>query len=152
GWAYRNSGAMLHCQSPESMRKDQEFPVSIEAQLLGGNGKDKRSTGNLCTPGTNVVMHGDLITQHCTSSKSQTYHGDQWVLFEAEVHGAGKIIHKVNNEVVLEYEQPQLDPADRDGKALIKNGEKLIHGGYISLQSESHPVEFRKVELLPLAP
>src|SRR4051794_20414403 len=39
GWAIRNSGVMFHCQDPKTMRKDQEFPVSIEAQLLGGNGK-----------------------------------------------------------------------------------------------------------------
>ena len=47
GWAFRNSGIMLHCQSPESMTKEQNFPVSIEGQLLGGNGTDERSTGNL---------------------------------------------------------------------------------------------------------
>ena len=57
-WAIRNSGIMVHGQSPESMRKDQQFPVSIEVQLLGGNGTDERPTGNLCTPGTHVVMDG----------------------------------------------------------------------------------------------
>ncbi|UCE50341.1 MAG: DUF1080 domain-containing protein, partial [Phycisphaerales bacterium] len=50
GWAFRNSGIMMHCQSPESMRKDQDFPVCVEVQLLGGNGRDERSTGNTCTP------------------------------------------------------------------------------------------------------
>ncbi|MFB3787665.1 MAG: DUF1080 domain-containing protein [bacterium] len=149
-WALRNSGIMIHCQSPESMRKDQEFPVCIEVQLLGGNGKDERATGNLCTPGTNVVMGGQLITQHCTNSKSKTYHGDQWVTAEVEVHGGAIIKHKINGEVVLEYEQPQLDEKDPDGKSLIKNGNKLLEEGYISLQSESHPVDFRKVEILVL--
>jgi len=150
GWAIRNSGIMIHCQSPESMRKDQEFPVCIEVQILGGNGKDERSTGNLCTPGTNIVMGGQLITQHCTNSKSKTYHGDQWVTVEVEVHGGAIIKHKINGEVVLEYEQPQLDEKDPDGKSLIKNGNKLLEEGYISLQSESHPVDFRKVEILVL--
>src|SRR5689334_14710016 len=51
GWAYRNSDAMLQCQSPQSMAVDQDFPISLECQLLGGNGKDKRSTCNLCAPG-----------------------------------------------------------------------------------------------------
>ncbi|HQH73694.1 MAG TPA: DUF1080 domain-containing protein, partial [bacterium] len=132
------------------MRKDQEFPVCIEVQILGGNGKDERPTGNLCTPGTNVVMGGQLITQHCTNSTSKTYHGDQWVTVEAEVHGGAIIKHKINGEVVLEYEQPQLDENDPDGKSLIKNGNKLLEEGYISLQSESHPVDFRKVEILVL--
>ena len=150
GWAFRNSGIMIHCQSPESMRKDQDFPVSIEVQLLGGDGKNKRSTGNLCTPGTHVVMKNQLVTQHCISSSSETYHGDQWVKAEVEVHGDGLIKHIINGQVVLEYERPQLDENDRDAKTLIKGDNKLLSEGYISLQAESHPVEFRKIEILPL--
>ncbi len=149
-WALRNSGVMIHGQTPESMRKDQDFPVSIEVQFLGGNGRDKRPTANVCSPGTHIVMGGKLITQHCTNSTSKTYHGDQWVTVEVEVHGNGKIVHKVNGQTVLEYEKPQLDDHDPDGKRLIENGEKMISEGTISLQSESHPIEFRKVEILPL--
>jgi len=151
GWAFRNSGIMLHSQSPESMTKDQDFPVSIEAQLLGGNGEDERSTGNVCTPGTHIVMNGELVTRHCIPSRSKTYHGDQWVTMEVEVHGNSIIKHIVNGKVVLEYEKPQLDENDPDAQKLFVNGEKMLHEGYISLQAESHPVEFRKVEILPLA-
>jgi hypothetical protein len=149
-WALRNSGAMIHCQSPESMRKDQDFPVSIEVQYLGGNGKDERPTGNVCTPGTNIVMGDKLITQHCTNSRSKTYHGDQWVTVEVEVHGNGAIKHIVNGETVLEYEKAQLDEKDPDGRKLIKDGDKMLSEGFIALQSESHPLEFRKVEILLL--
>ena len=150
GWAFRNSGIMLHCQSPKSMRKDQDFPVSIEAQLLGGDGTNDRPTGNMCSPGTHVVMKDELVTQHCVNSQSQTYHGDQWVAMEVEVHGNGTIKHLVNGKTVLEYERPQLDEGDADAKKLIKNGDKMVGEGYISLQAESHPCEFRKVEILPL--
>ncbi len=150
GWAFRNSGIMLHGQSPESMRKDQDFPVSVEVQLLGGAATGERSTGNVCTPGTHIVMDGKLITRHCNDSRSKTYRGDQWVTIEVEVHGSGVIRHIVNGETVMEYSQPQLDESDSDAKALIKNGRKLLSGGYISLQSESHPVEFRKVEIKEL--
>ncbi len=150
GWALRNSGIMIHGQSPESMRKDQDFPVSIEVQLLGGDGKNKRTTCNLCTPGTHVVMDGKLITTHCISSKSETYHGDQWVKAQVEVHGNSKIKHLINGKVVLEYEMPQLDPGDADAKKLIKDGDVMLDEGSISLQSESHPVEFRNIEILPL--
>jgi len=150
GWAFRNSGVMMHCQSPESMRKDQSFPVSVEVQMLGGNGRDERPTGNVCTPGTHIVMDGKLVTRHCNSSSSKTYHGDQWVTLEIEVHGNDTIKHIVNGEVVLEYEKPQLDENDRDARKLIKDGNKMLHEGYISLQAESHPVEFRKVEILAL--
>jgi len=150
GWAFRNSGIMIHCQPPESMRKDQSFPVSVEVQLLGGNGRDERSTGNVCTPGTHIVMDGKLVTTHCIPSRSKTYHGDQWVTMEVEVHGNAIIKHIVNGEVVLEYERPQLDENDRDAQKLITNGDKMLSEGYISLQAESHPVEFRKVEMLTL--
>ena len=149
-WAFRNSGIMFHCQSPESMTEDQEFPVSIEAQMLGGNGIDERPTGNVCTPGTHIVMDGELITEHCTNSHSKTYHGDQWVTMEVEVHGNSTVKHIVNGEVVLEYEKPQFDENDVYAQKLIQKREKMLHDGYISLQSESHPIEFRKVELLPL--
>ena len=150
GWALRNNGIMFHCQSPESMAKDQNFPVSIEAQLLGGNGVDERSTGNVCTPGTHIVMNGELVTDHCISSHSQTYHGDQWVTIELEVHGNDTIRHIVNGEIVFEYEKPQLDENDPDAKKLIANGNKMLSEGYIALQAESHPTEFRKVEILLL--
>lgn len=150
GWATRNSGVMLHCQPPETIAKDQDFPVSIEVQFLGGLGKGPRTTGNLCTPGTHVVMNGELIKRHCTNSKSQTHDGDQWVTAEVEVRGDKTIKHFINGEEVLAYEQPQYDDSDATARPLIKDGQKLIKEGYISLQSESHPIEFRKVELLPL--
>lgn len=152
GWAFRNNGIMLHCQDPAGMRKEQEFPVSIEVQLLGGDGTSERSTANLCSPGTHVMMGDRLITQHCYNSTSKTYHGDQWVTVEVEVRGNEVIRHIVEGEVVLEYTQPQLDDKDGDARLLIEAGAPLmIEEGYIALQAESHPTEFRKIELLPLS-
>lgn len=148
GWAFRNSGVMVHSQSPESMGKDQDFPVSIEVQTLGGNGSNKRSTGNLCTPGTNVVIGGTLEKRHCINSTSETYHGDQWVNLEIEVRGNSLIRHIVNGQSVMEYSQPQLDERDKDAKKLIeKNGGIMLNKGYIALQAESHPVEYRMVQI-----
>lgn len=153
GWATRNSGIMLHGESPETMAVDQDFPASIELQILGGNGTDPRTTANLCTPGTNVVMNGKLFLPHCTKSNSKTFHGDQWVVIEAEVRGAGEIKHFVNGELVLSYSQPQYDDRDAHAKTLAeKQGKLLIEKGTISLQSESHPIDFRKVELMVLEP
>jgi 3-keto-disaccharide hydrolase len=151
-WGFRNSGAMIHGQPVETMLKDQDFPISIEVQLLGGRGDGKpRPTANLCTPGTNVVMDGKLVTTHCVDSTSKTFDGDQWVRVEVEVHGDGAITHKVNGETVLSYEKPQIGGGNVSGydPAVKKDGE-LLASGSISLQSESHPVEFRKVELLDL--
>ena len=152
GWAFRNNGVMLHGQSPESMTLDQEFPASIEVQLLGGNGTDERATANVCSPGTHYVKEGELITQHCINSSSATYHGDQWVTLEVEVRGDELIRHTVNGEMVFEYSMTQLDESDPDAQNLIGQGQPVtVSGGYISLQAESHPTEFRRIDLLPLA-
>ena len=147
GWAWRNSGAMLHCQDPRSMGEKQSFPVSIEGQFLGGDGTNTRTTGNLCTPGTNVVMKGDLDRRHCINSSSATCHGDEWVVAEFEVDGDGTVKHFINGKLVLEYEQPQYDPNDGDAKKLIGEDDLLIDSGWISLQGESHPIDFRRVEI-----
>ena len=152
GWAFRNSGIMIHGQSPKTMKEGQDFPVSIEVQLLGGKEKGKRSTGNLCTPGTHVVMKDKLVTRHCISSTSDTFRGDQWVKASVEVHGNDKIRHRINGKVVLEYTKPQLDPKDGDAKAwlALRNGDKMLTKGSISLQAESHGCEFRNIRLKKL--
>jgi hypothetical protein len=152
GWATRNSGLMLHGQTPESMTLTQDFPCSIEVQLLGGLSNGKRSTANLCTPGTNVVMKGKLFTPHCTDSSSDTFDGDQWVTCEVEVLGSESFKHFINGKLVLEYTQPQIDERDAISKSAWTPGTpKLLERGTISLQSESHPVDFRKVEILDLS-
>lgn len=160
GWAYRNSGFMLHGQSAASMALDQSFPVSIEAQLLGASATDEgeRSTANLCTPGTNVVMGDALVTQHCLESTSRTFRGEQWVTVEFEVRGNGEIVHRVEGEEVMRYRHAQLDPNDEDAQRVMAAGDAAmtldglqIGGGTISVQSESHAIQFKSIELLPLA-
>ncbi len=151
GWAWRNSGVMLHGQPAATMGKDQDFPISIEVQFLGGDGEKERSTCNLCTPGTNVVIDGKLVTAHCINSTSKTYHGDQWVRAEVLVLGDSLIRHFTNGEKVLEYSKPQMGGGVVNGhqRELMVSG-KPVTRGTISLQSESHPIEFRKVEILNL--
>lgn len=151
GWAYKNSGIMLHCQPPSTMLKDQDFPISIENQLLGGDATGKRTTCNLCTPGTNVEMNGDLITRHCVNSKSETFRNEEWVRAEVLVLGDSVIKHIVNGDTVLVYEKPQIGggAVNNYDKAIKKDGQ-LLNSGYISLQSESHPIEFRKIEIINL--
>lgn len=152
-WAIRNSGVMLHSPDPRTMPRDQDFPISIEAQFLGGLGDGKpRSTANMCSPGTEIVYQGKLFDGHCLNSSSATFDGEQWVRAEIEVLGAGKITHKVNGATVLEYELPQYGGgAVAHYDTTTKLDGQLIERGYISLQSESHPIDFRKVELLNLA-
>lgn len=151
GWAFRNNGVMLHSQSAASMLIDQDFPVSIEAQLLGGDGVAPRTTGNVCTPGTHIVMNDQLITQHCINSNSETYHGDVWVHAEFIVLGDSVIHHIIEGDTVLTYFKPQVGGTNKPADYPVADG-TLISEGYICLQAESHPTEFRKVELLKLIP
>jgi hypothetical protein len=150
-WARRNNGLMLHSPHPKTMLKDQDFPISIEVQLLGGLGTGPRPTANLCTPGTHVVYQGKLHTDHCTNSASPTFDGDQWVRVEMVVHGDELVRHTVNGQTVFEYSKPQMgggnvNPVDPAAKI---DGTPMT-GGYISLQAETAPTDFRKVELLNL--
>lgn len=147
-WAFKNNGVMFHSQSPESMGLDQQFPVCVEAQLLGGDGEGERTTGNVCTPGTNVVINNELVTQHCISSSSKTYSGEEWVRFELVVYGDSIIHHIVNGDTVMTYSHPQIGGELPDGFPLEEG--TPVRSGYIALQAESHPFDFRKVELLDL--
>ncbi len=152
-WAFRNSGAMLHSPDPRTMPRDQTFPISIEAQFLGGKGDGKpRPTVNMCSPGTEVVYQGTIYPEHCLESTSPTFDGDQWVRAEMIVHGSGTIVHLANGQKVLEYSMPQFGGGVVDNfDTTTKLDGQLIDGGWISLQSESHPIDFRKVEILDLA-
>lgn len=138
GWAFRNNGIMFHSQSAQSMELDQDFPDSIEFQLLGGDGENERSNGSVCTPGTHVVIDGELRTEHCISSGGPTHHGDQWVTAELVALGSSKIQHLLNGELVMEYSKPQLNEGHR------------VSGGYFALQGESHPTDIRSVQVLNL--
>ena len=137
-WAWRNNGIMYHAQSPLEMGVNQDFPSCIEYQLLGGDGEKPRTTANLCTPGTHVVIDGELRTDHCIVSTSKTYHGDQWVTVELHVEGNKLAQHIVDGEVVMEYSGMQLDDGTpRDS-------------GFIAFQAETHPTDIRSVRMLNL--
>lgn len=147
GWAFKNSGVMFHSQSAQSMGLDQGFPVSLEAQFLGGNGEGNRPTGNLCTPGLNVILGDTLTTKHCVTSSAPTFEGEEWIVFEVIAHHDSMMYHIVNGDTVISYSKPTI------GDRFLPKNYNLpvgtpVKGGYISLQSESHPVEFRKVEIL----
>jgi hypothetical protein len=165
-WNVRNSGIMVHSQSAASNTFEQHFPVSIEVQLLGGLSDDKvRTTANLCSPGTAVERFGVIDYSHCINSTSKTYHGDQWVNVEVVVMGEEYIAHLIDNDTVLRYEHPQIGGAfiskalkGQDWESMgVSNKEKWIamegerlSEGYIAVQAESHPIDFKNIELLDL--
>jgi hypothetical protein len=151
-WAYRNSGAMVHSQDPETMPPDQDFPISIEVQFLGGLSDGKaRPTGNMCSPGTHIEYQGEFNDTHCINSTSPTFDGDQWVLSETLVLGDEKIVHYINGQAVIEYGNPTYGGGVVSGhRSEMKPDGEPLGEGYISLQSEGHPIQFRRVELLNL--
>ncbi len=150
-WALRNNGLMLHSQDPRTVGLQQDFPISLELQLLGGDGVTERTTANLCTPGTNVVMGDSLFTPHCINSVSKTYPGDQWVTVEALVLGDSLVQHIMDGEVVLEFTKPTIGGGAITGytENAYQEG-KPLKEGYISIQAETAPIDFRKIELLNL--
>lgn len=154
GWAIRNNGVMIFAQDPKTMAVDDSFPVSVEAQILGPDGKAPRTNGNLCTPGTNVVIDGRLVTQHCANSAYPASPNGEWVRFEVEVSPSGQVTHRVNGQSVMTYSQVQLDPTGNmaNSKPLIAaaGGKLPLSGGYIALQSEGAPIEFRNIQILEL--
>jgi hypothetical protein len=150
-WGFRNNGIMIFSQPPETMELDQDFPASIEVQLLGAGGSGDQNNAAFCTPHTRVVFDGKLTTQHRTASKAKVYPGDQWVTIEVEVHGGRLIKHILEGETVISYSQPQLNPNDPYAKKLLAQGmPKMLEDGYICIQAESHPTEFRRIEVLKL--
>ncbi|MDZ4800017.1 MAG: DUF1080 domain-containing protein [Bryobacteraceae bacterium] len=147
-YAKLNSGVMVHSQAPSTILKGQDWPISVEAQFLAGG----RTTMNVCTPGTEIHMNGEMVKAHCTNSRSKTFPDNQWVKVEVEVLGGDRVRHWIGGERVLEYEKPMIGGGVANGYApAIKQDGKVLTDGYIGLQAESQPVEFRNVRLLNLA-
>jgi len=155
-WARGNSGVMFHSQSPESMALKQPFPVSVEFQILGADGPGPRSTGNVCTPGVSITLNGTKQPVHCSNSTGPTIPNGTWVDLELEVTPAGEVTERINGVVVHRYSDIALDPADpmaaADAKRLIeaRGGKLPVTEGYIALQSEGHPIEFKNIAVMRL--
>ena len=149
GWSIKNSGIMLHCQHPSTMLIDQEFPISAEAQLLGGLGDGDRSTANICSPGTDIDINGKKAEYHCVNSSSKTYNNDDWVNVEVIVYSDSIIHHLVEGDTVLTYSNLRVGGGEIPENYVSKKGQ-ILDEGYISLQSEGHPVEFREIKIKEL--
>ncbi|MGL5095628.1 MAG: family 16 glycoside hydrolase, partial [Planctomycetia bacterium] len=150
-WAVRRTGIVIHGEDPRLLHKDRYVPIGLQVLFFGGDGTNPRDTACLYNLGTRIVHEGQLRTDPYLGTSSKTYHGDQWVTVELEVRGAGAIVHRVNGETVLTYEQPQYDPKDENAKELIRgDGLLAIEGGTISLMSDGHPADFRNIEIMPL--
>ena len=147
-WGYKDGGIQYHCQPPWSMNIDQPFPVCLEYNLLGGNGKSERPTGEICCSGIYVLIDGKRNTSYCTPpAVKKTFPGDEWVTAEIDVKD-GKITHYVNGDEIIHFEDPRYDPTNKFAKNFITQGDDRVTRGYISIQSNSHPMDFRKIEIM----
>jgi hypothetical protein len=147
-WGFRDSGIQFHAQAPETLKQDQHFPICLEYNLHGGNGVEERPVGEICANGMLVELNGKRNDSYCTPpTVKRTFHGDQWVTLEIDVNN-GLITHYINGERILSYSNPTYDPKNEIAKTMIADGNTSVTGGYISLQSNSHPIDFRKIELL----
>jgi Domain of Unknown Function (DUF1080) len=151
GWAYKNSGLQLHCQAPDTMRKDQQFPVSVEFDIVGGRFIGRRPTGDVCQNGTHVLIDGAPVKGLCSKVSDVTLRDDHWVTVLAEVDGGRRVRQIVNGALVVEYTDLTLDDGNADARRLLAAGAtKALTSGYISIQSNGYPIEFRRIEVLPL--
>lgn len=152
-YTLRNSGVMFHSQDPRTMPANQDWPISVEMQFLGGlNDGKPRPTGNMCSPGTHIYYNNELLTTHCINSTSKTYDGDQWVKAELIVHGDSLVEHIINGDTVLTYSKPQIGgPIVNNYDPKMKVDRTALKSGFIALQSEGQPVEFRNIYLKDLS-
>ncbi|UJH92641.1 DUF1080 domain-containing protein [Antarcticibacterium sp. 1MA-6-2] len=150
GYTYRNSGVMFHSQDPNTILKEQDWPISVEYQMLADADGNARPTGNMCSPGTDVVYEGKIDPRHCINSSSQTYLWNEWVSAEIIVKDS-LVIHKVNGTTVLQYTSPQIGGGvvNRHDPKLKVDG-KVLNQGYIGLQAEGQGVEFREIMIKQL--
>ena len=121
-------------------------------QLLAGLDDGKpRPTGNMCSPGTEIVYQGKKYEGHCLNSSSKTYDRNEWVRAELIVMGDSLITHIINGDTVLQYSKPTMGGGVVQGydSGVWREGKPLT-SGYIALQSEGQPIDFRKVELRKL--
>jgi hypothetical protein len=150
-WAYQNSGIQLHSQPPETMRKNQEFPVSVEFDIVGGRMLGRHPTGDVCENGTRVKIGGAVLENKCSKLSDIAVSGDEWVTILAEVQGGTHVRQIVDGALVVEYTDLVLDEKDEDARRLLSSGaDRALSAGYISIQANSHPIEFRRIEILPV--
>lgn len=148
GYTYRNSGIMFHSQDPKTILREQDWPISVEYQMLADEGKGRRPTGNVCSPGTEVFFKGEMDPRHCIGSTSKTYPWNEWVKGELIVYRDSLVMHKVDGRIVLQYTRPQMGGGVTNGyDPAVKIDGKPLTEGYIGLQAEGQGVEFRNIKI-----
>jgi hypothetical protein len=145
-YCIRNSGVMVCSQSPQSMDITENWPVSIEVQLLGCTDTLKQTTGNICTPGTTISYNGVPTDEHYIGANSDYYYNGEWVSLDIIVYSGKEIINIINGDTVLVTSEPKVGGFLLPGSYPVPEG-TLLKDGYIALQAEGQPVDFRNIKL-----
>jgi hypothetical protein len=162
-WANQNNGFMLHSQSVASMNLNQDFPASLEAQLLGpanttsGGGSVSASTMNLCTPGTgfSTTPTGTTSSTHCIPSRQGLARAATGAWQKVSALILGDSIHTYyagpngTDSAITYYKPVYLSGGIASPSTLPANNTRLT-GGYITIQGESAPYRFRRIDVLNL--
>ncbi|MEE2924075.1 MAG: DUF1080 domain-containing protein [bacterium] len=140
GWAFRNNGIMFHSESMSGMKKNQDFPVSVEAQLLQRGTEDQpTSVINLCNGASKTTAQEK---PNCSKEEAAVViaHKNAWVRAEVLVLGDSLAKFMLNGDTLGVFTN-------------FKYAEtgKPIKEGRIALQAESHNTQFRKIEIVNLA-
>lgn len=148
-----NSGVMFHSQDPRTMLKEQNWPISVEMQFLADLGDGKpRPTGNMCSPGTDIVYQGKLYDGHCLNSTSRTYPKEEWITAELIVYDDSLVTHLINGDTVLQYSKPTMGGGVVNGyDSTIWSSGKPLKEGFIALQSEGQPIDFKNIVIRDLS-
>jgi hypothetical protein len=142
-WGYQDGGIQYYCQAPQTMDINQPFPVCLEYNLLG-----TRPSGEICANGIYVLVGGKRNEDYCTPPVVQVVPPkDQWSTAEIDVRN-GKMTQYVNGVPVISFSNPRYDSTKAIAKQFITPGNDMVQDGYISLQSNSHPMDFRKIEIM----
>ena len=143
-WAELNSGVLYHIQPVATiMPADGGFPPSLEAQFLA-EGAHAPTTGNMCSIETWVMLEGERRDEHCILGPVAARPAGRWVRFELQALPDGSFRHLIDGEEAFAFEAASYDEPQEWADGLA------VTGGHFALQSESHPIEFRNVELMVL--
>jgi hypothetical protein len=98
-----------------------------------------------------VKIGGAVLEDKCSKSSGIAIPGNEWVTILAEVQGGAHVRQIVNGALVVEYTDLALNEKDADADRLLRSGaDRALTAGYISIQANSHPIEFRRIEILPV--
>jgi len=154
-WGKNNSGIFVFCTDPHMITGNPDFPTGIEIQLLGYQSAGGDVNGQICLNSTvgmypakvgsmNVSGPGGCLKSMQSASDFKTQNAAAtWVTVEVDVTATG-------TTSLYQYTADGMKPASpiQTFAAPVKTGGQTVTSGWFSLQSESQPCEFRKIELM----